>query len=597
MKSFVKSVISTTIGMVIGSLLSLLLLILIVMAISKGVQRGTMEPIQDKSILHLRLRGSIVEKHRPLDFDFLSAPGLLENERTMGLYELNKAIDLAKDDKRFSGLYLEIRDFDAGWATVTALRRHLADFAKSGKWVYAYADRYDEKGYYLATAANQIFIQPHGDIEFNGLAVNEAFLKGLFDKLNLEPRIFRVGKFKAAIEPLVREKMSEENRLQTQDLINDIWSTARAAISTQTKKPETRIDEIATKLEATSAEKAKETGLIHELMFEDQVESLMATNSVGKDKDPELVSVGQLLKDKGDTGHKASGKGKKIAVIFAEGEITSGTGSRDSIGSEGLRADIMDAREDEDVAAVVLRVNSPGGDALASDVIWREVRVTDDEIPVVVSMGDLAASGGYYIASGGRYIFAEPTTITGSIGVFGVMFNTEKFFRTKTGVSFDRVVTHPSADLGDPNRPMTSEEAEVIQHDVERVYKRFLDVVQESRGYEKRSDLESIAEGRVWSGTRAKEIGLVDELGGLDQAIAKAAELSGLGKDYEVDLYPKEQDPLLRLLEQFSGDVMSRWMGVESLADLRAFTKGLSVLKKLPKSGVQMRMLYDLNIH
>lgn len=595
MKSFFKNVLTTTIGMVLGSVLSLILLVLIFSAIGKGLQRGSVEPIQDKSVLHLRIRGKIVEKHRPLDFDVLSAPGLFETEKTLGLYDLSKAIDLAKKDKRFSGLYLEIREFDAGWATVTALQRRIAEFAESGKWVYAYAERLDEKGYYLATAANQIIMQPSGDVELNGLAINQAFLKGLFDKLDLEPKIFRVGKFKAAIEPLVRDKMSEENRLQTQDLIDDIWNTARAAMAASSKKDDKAIDEIAARLEVTSAEQAKEKGLIQQLMFGDQVEDLMAENSVGKDKDVELVTPGRLLRDS-EGRIRRSANAKKIAVIFADGEITSGEGTRDTIGSEGLVMDLQDAKSDDDVAAIVLRVNSPGGDALASDVIWREVRQTDNDMPVVVSMGDTAASGGYYIASGARYIFAEPTTITGSIGVFGVLFNTEKFFKAKAGVSFDRVATHPYADFGDPNRPLTKEESDVIQRDVERVYKRFLDVVQESRGYEKRGDLESIAEGRVWSGTRAKELGLVDELGGLELAVNKAAELSGLGATYEIEIYPKAQDPFTRLLESLSGDVMSRWLGLESVAEVRDLSKKLSALKAFPKNGVHMRMLYDFNI-
>jgi len=351
-------------------------------------------------------------------------------------------------------------------------------------------------------------------------------------------------------------------------------------------------------MEATSANQAKKLGLVTDLMFEDEVEDLMRDDTVGKDKEIELVTPGRLLRGQKP---KALGKGKKIALIFAEGDIESGPGGNESIGSEGLRQDLVDLKADKNVAAVVLRVNSPGGDALASDVIWRELMITDEEVPVVASMGDVAASGGYYIASAARHIFAEPTTITGSIGVFGVLFNSEKFFRNKAGVSFDRVVTHPHADIGNSNRPMTKDEAAIIQGDVERVYKRFLDVVQESRGYEKREDLESIAEGRVWSGLRAKEIGLVDELGGLNQAIAKAAELAQLGKDYEIEIFPKEVDPFTRLIEQFSGDMLSRVFGTESVAVVQRLGE---IAKRIPAQArklrshvlIQARMPADLQI-
>jgi protease-4 len=595
MKAFIKSVLATTIGMLLGLVILAVFGGALLVMIAKGFETGgSSEPIAQKSVLHLKMHGQIVDRHRPLDFDFTSASSFLEPERSLGLYEMNKAI--AKKDARFSGLYLDLRDFEGGWAALNSLHKHIESFAKSGKWVYAYADRMDEKGYFLATAANQIYMQPNGEIEMNGLSVTEMFLKGLFDKLEVEPRVFRVGKFKAAVEPLIRDKMSDENRLQTQTLLDDIWTATRDEISRIMGIPAPKLDRIAAGLEVTSAAQAQQHGLVHKLLFEDQVEDLMKAKSAGKDKDLELVSVGRLLKDHSHMSFAKVGPGKKIALIFAEGEIKSGSPGRNDIGAESLREDIIDAKEDKDVAAVVLRVNSPGGDALASDIIWRELKTADDEMPVVVSMGDVAASGGYYIATAGRYIFAEPTTITGSIGVFGIMFNTERLFKTKAGVNFDRVVTHPMSDIGNSNRPMTAIEAGVIQRDVDRVYKRFLDVVQDGRGYAKREELESIAEGRVWSGVRAKQIGLIDELGGLDQAISKAAELAGLGKvagkDYEVDVFPADQDPFSKLVEQLSGNVMSKYMDLGSLAQLRQLMNQVPPLKP----GVQMRMPYDLNI-
>jgi protease-4 len=597
MKSFFKNVFSTMIGTLIAVVLSLALVPLFITVVVMAMQGGSAEPIHKDSILHLRMSGRIVERHRPLDFDLLSSANpFAEDDRTIGLYEVTRAIDAAAKDPRIDGIYLELRDLDAGWASVQAIQHHLTEFTKSKKWVYAYGDRFDEKTYFLATAATKIIAQPNGEMEFNGLAVDEAFLKGLFEKLELEPRIFRVGKFKAAIEPLIRDNMSEDNRTQNQELISGIWSVVRKEAARVVKSDDTKIDEIATGLKATSTGQAKDLGLIHELMFEDEVEDLLAKDSVGEDQELRLVTPGHLLKDLPAQGSR---KAKKIAIIFAEGEITAGRGGIGEIGAESMREDIVEARDDEDVAAIVLRINSPGGDALASDVLWRELRVADDQLPVVVSMGDVAASGGYYMASAGRHIFAEPTTITGSIGVFGVMFGSEKFFKNKAGVSFDRVVTHPYADIGNPNRPMSQFESTSIQRDVERIYKRFVDVVKESRGYEKREDVESLAEGRVWSGTAAKEVGLVDDFGGLSDAITKAAQLAEIGPDFRIDTYPRRTDSFRELLDRFAGDAIEGWVGPTNAAKLRLFTRTANeATRALPmKNGVYARLPSVIYIH
>lgn len=603
MKSFIKNIFSTIIGMLIASIVTVFIMIGMISLIVQGVSKNAAHAVVDNSILHIKLRGSIVEKHRPLDFDFLGGRSIFTEEKTIGLYELNRAIDAAKKDSRIKGVYLEMRGFDAGWAALSALHRKLEEFKATGKWIYTYGDGYDEKSYYLATAASQSFIQPHGDFEFNGLGMSSPFLKGLLAKLELEPRVFRVGKFKAAIEPLILEHMSPENKKQNEDLIGDIWSEVRKSVSVATKLEEPKVDEIAGGLQAVSAAEAQKLGLITQAVFEDELEDKMRELTVGKDTELELVTPGQLLRDS-TAAASLEGKGpKKIALIFADGEIESGTGSRDSIGSEAFREDLIEAEQDEDVAAIVVRINSPGGSALASDVLWREMLKIDESTPLIISMGDVAASGGYYMASAGRYVFAEPTTITGSIGVFGVMFNTEKFFKNKAAVNFDRVVTHPYADIGNANRPMSEFEASKIQGEVERVYSRFLDVVQKGRGYQNREDLEKIAEGRVWSGVRAKELGLVDELGGLDAAIRKAADFAKVS-DYKVAIFPQQSDPILQFFERFSGDAVRSWfaealVGKQAAKNLQALGR---VAEELPlsqvemKSGVYMRMMKDVRI-
>jgi protease-4 len=603
MKSFIKNVLSTVVGMLIASTVTVLVFAAFIALLIQGAGRGASASIERDSILRLKLRGEIVDKHRPLDFNIFGnlGPGsLFKEDRKMGLWEITRAIEAAKKDDRIDGIYLELRDFSAGWATLTALHDKLEDFRKSSKkWVYAYGDTYSTKAYYLATSADRIFIQPYGELEFQGLSLTEPFVKGLLDKLEVEPKIFRVGKFKAATEPLFLEKMSPENRKQNDDLLGDIWSIVRKATAQSQKLVETRVDEIAAGLLAVSAADAKKVGLVTDTAFQDEVEDAMRDMTIYKDRKPNdkngdddelrYVGIGQLLKDS-RTRAVLRGKGKnKIAVIFAEGEIGSGEGGRDSIGSETFREDLADAREDEDVQAIVVRINSPGGDALASDVIWREMMITDEEVPVVISMGDVAASGGYYMASAGRYIFAEPTTITGSIGVFGLMFNTQKFFKNKLATNFDRVTTHPYSDIGDGTRPMTAFEANQIQSQVERTYKRFLDVVQEGRGYEKRSDLESIAEGRVWSGKRALDLGLVDEMGGMEEALKKAAEYASI-TDYTIEIFPSDSDPLMQLLERFSGDTVESLLGPAVLSRLKML-EAIAPKVSMPKPGIYTRLL------
>jgi protease-4 len=613
MKSFFKNILSTVIGMLIASFVSLLIIAAFIALIVQGAAHGTSASIEKNSILHLRIRGQIVEKHRPLDFELFGDRSIFKEDRTLGLWEVSRAIEAAKTDSRIDGIYLELRDFDAGWATLTALHDKILEFRKTGKWVYAYADHYSDRAYYLATSADKIMIQPNGELDFQGLSMSEPFVKGLLDKLEVEAKVFRVGKFKAAVEPLILDKMSPANRKQNEELLGDTWSQIRKATALNQKLDEKRVDEIASQMLGVAAADAKKVGLVTDTMFEDEVEDVLKDMTIYKgkkpsdkdkekdkdDKDDDLrfVSAGQLLHDsRSQSVLKGKGK-KKIAVIFAEGEIGAGEGGRDSIGSETFREDLMDAREDEDVAAIVVRINSPGGDALASDVIWREMIITDEQVPLVISMGDVAASGGYYMASAGRYIFAEPTTITGSIGVFGLMFNTEKFFRDKAYVHFDHVVTHPYADIGDGNRPMTPFEANQIQSEVNRTYKRFLDVVQEGRGYENRADLESIAEGRVWSGTRALENGLVDELGGLDQAFKKAADYAQI-KDYQIEIFPRDSDPFVSFLERFSGDTIETWIGPHNIARMKAFDKlVLQTPISMPKPGVYARMLKNVEIH
>lgn len=543
MKSFFKSMLSSMFGIFAGVFCAFVILPLIVLMIfGKGL--ATREPIRPKSVLHVLLDGQIVDSSPSL-------PSLFDDGAPrIRLQRLIKAIRNAREDNRIVGVVLDIRNPQMGWASATAIRRELMAFKESKKFVYAYADRLNELGFYLSSGAEKTFMQPNGDVELDGLASESPFLRGLFAKLEVKPVIFRVGKFKAAVEPFLLDKMSPENREQSSVLLGDIWTEARKAIAERAKVKPDQLDQWMSNLSIASVDEAKKAGLVTDVMFADEFDSLIrSTAGWGATDELNYVSASQMASE---NRKKKSGESRKIALVIAEGEIVKGEGGRDQIGDDTYMQSLYEIGEDENIAAVVVRINSPGGDALASDIMWRELSVMDEKRPVVASMGDVAASGGYYMAVGARHIVAEPTTITGSIGVFGLMFNAENLFKNKLGVLFDRVSTHAHSDYGGFNRTLDAKEAGTIQTAVERTYKRFITVVAQSRGFEKIEDVEGLAEGRVWSGTRALELGLVDELGGLDRAISKAAEFAGLGDGYDVEVYPKSVDHLSRLIEQLS---------------------------------------------
>ncbi|MBL7688911.1 MAG: signal peptide peptidase SppA [Bdellovibrionaceae bacterium] len=548
MKGFLRSFLSAAAGTFAGVLLVVVGIPLLLVLIASNVQWTAKVSVEPQSVLHILLDGQVVDGAPSVEWIFE------DGGHRIRLSKLIRAIRAAKEDSRIVGAVLDIRNPNMGWASATAIRRELESFKESKKFLMSYADRLDEKGLYLATVAEKAYVQPNGDIELNGLAIEEAFLKGLFTKLEVQPLIFRVGRFKSAIEPLILDRMSPENKEQLVTLIADIWGDVRTALSAKAKVPSEKVDEWVSELSIQSIDDAKKAGLITETLFSDEFDDLVHEAAKwGESDEPKYVSVSEMY-----AATKSRGKEKrKIALLVAEGEIVKGESTRGQVGDDTYLSALAEIKDDDDVAAVVVRINSPGGDALASDVLWRELAVLDEDRPVVASMGDIAASGGYYMAAGARHILAEPTTITGSIGVFGVLFNAESLFKNKLGVQFDRVATHPYADFGNFTRPLAKKESDAIQAGVERTYRRFINVVAESRGFEKVEDVEKIAEGRVWSGRRAVELGLVDELGGLDRALAKAAEFSGLTDGYQIDVYPKTTDRLSRLLEQLSEDSVS----------------------------------------
>ncbi len=560
MKSFLKTIVATAIGTVAGSLILFFIFMSLIAALTFDTQ-DTKNKINNETVLYLPLNGRLVEKAPEFQFDLPFFDPVWTDNREVGLYDANEVLELAKSDPRVQGLYLKIGAIEANWADLASLRRSLATFKESGKFVAVYAEDYDEQTLYLASVADRIALQPNGSVEFNGLSATPVFLKGLLEKLEIEPRIFRVGRFKSAIEPLILEKMSDENRLQYQALLSSIWSHAKEVLSSSGKTKGEDFDDLAAKLKVDSASRALQEGLVTETAFEHELrQSLRAT--ISGQGFLNLVSFRQYLKSN-TLSRISSTAQNKVAIIFADGEIASGKSGDGTVGSDSFVRDIREILLDDDVKAVVLRINSPGGEALAADSMWAELKNLNAKIPVVASFGGIAASGGYYIGAGARHIFSEDSSITGSIGVFGILFDTTRFFKNKMGINFDRVVTNEYADIGNFNRPMDPVEAAFIQKSVNAIYERFLAVVRQGRSGKLKKDVEEIAEGRVWSGQQALEIGLVDEIGGLPQATAKAAELSGVGGNYRIEIWPRESDPITQFINELASASVREWLGSE----------------------------------
>lgn len=586
----------TTLASVLGSILGAILLIILMFIIFGGLFGGKGKEMvaKENSILKLDISGQISEKSRGFDFE-LPVGSPFGDMSATGLWEIREAIDKAKRDDHIKGIYFSPSGMSGGWATMKSIRDALIDFKSSGKFIYAYADVWTEGSYYLASVADKVYMHPEGAMEFNGLSAQPMFYKGLLDKLGVEPRIFKVGTFKSAVEPFFRTEMSEPNRLQVQTYLNDLWKTYTDGLTDSRKTQAESLNNLANSLATfNDPQAAVDAGLIDKLAYKDEmIEELKALVGAKTSKDISMYGFKKYMKFL-DLKREPNKAKSRLAVIFAEGQIVDGKGSDEQIGGATLSAQIRKAREDSTVKAVVLRVNSPGGSALASDVIWREVILTKKEKPVIVSMGDVAASGGYYISAAADRIYAEPNTITGSIGVFGVLMGTGQALEKNLGLTFDRVNTHQYSDFGNPNREMTETEADAIQSSVERVYSTFINVVKEGRGFPDSVAVDSIAQGRVWSGTRARTIGLVDEIGSLQDAITYAATEANLGEDYKLMLLPEKKDPFEEFLKSLGEAKIS--LSVLAPEFREEFAAFFEVKNLFSKNGVFAIMPYNLNI-
>jgi protease-4 len=468
-----------------------------------------------------------------------------------GLYDVLNAINSAKKDNDIKGILIRLGGSFNGWATMQQLRDGLKDFKSSGKKVYAYGEIITQKSYYLASIADSVFCNPAGFIELKGLSSELPFFKGTLEKLEIQPEIFYAGKFKSATEPFRADKMSEPNRLQVSELQQDIWQQFLEGAAAHAKTDTTTVNSWVQAGTIQFPSDAVKYKLVDALLYWDQVEDRLRTLT-GK-KGDDKVSYTDMSGYANYVRNDKDVKDQKVAVLFAEGNIIDGDGNDDyQIASEDMAKNIRRLRMNDKVKAVVLRVNSPGGSALASEVILRELQLLKAKKPLIVSMGDVAASGGYYIACQADSIFALPNTVTGSIGVFAMLFNSGNLLKNKLGVTFDQVKNAPYADFPTVTRPLTEDEARRMQASVDTIYNTFMSRVAVGRRIPVNM-VDSIAQGRVWSGTDALRIGLVDGLGDLDRAVASAAAKAGL-KEYQLITYPDPVDKFKAMLQRFGGN-------------------------------------------
>ncbi|WP_161971174.1 signal peptide peptidase SppA [Edaphocola flava] len=547
MKGFWKYFLASLLAIVVSGILLIFIFFGFMGALASSVTSSQVAVIKSNSILEIDLSKPISEIPQA---NILSAITGGAPAAEVGLFEVLSAIEMAKTDEHIKGIFLKAGGNSNGWATSQQLRKALESFKSSGKFIYAYADGITQKAYYVASVADSVFINPVGNVELKGLSTNIMFYKGLLDKLEVQPEIFYCGKFKSATEPLRAYKMTDENRTQISAYQNDLWAEMVGVVVQHTGMDSTTVDSLVNAGAIQTSADAIQYKLADGLKYQDEVEQLLKAKS-GIDADKEL-NFASLSDYKSRLSQKPSSN--HIALLIAEGSIIDGKAGANSgsvIASDDFIKEIRRVRDDESIKAVVLRVNSPGGSALASENILRELQLLKAKKKLVTSMGDYAASGGYYIACQSDSVFAMPNTITGSIGVFGVMMNTEKLFNNKLGITFDVEKTAPMADMGDMNRPFTERERQIIQHGVDTIYSTFKSRVAAGRKLDI-AYVDSVGQGRVWTGKAALNLHLVDGLGGMDRAIKAAASLAGIS-EYRVVTFPKPTSDIERLLKMVNG--------------------------------------------
>jgi protease IV len=549
MKQFFSFMFASMLGFLLSSVLLFFILFGLLVSVASLTSKETVE-VKNKSVLHLEFSAEVVDRggRGPFDdFDFMS----FSSSSAIGLNDLINNLEKAAKDENIEGIFLDLSFVRTGWASVGEIREAMLGFKESGKFIIAYGETFSQNAYYLASIADEIYLHPEGMIDFRGINAEMFFLKNMLGKLGIDAQIIRHGEFKSAGEMFSHESMSEANREQTLAYTSSIWNNITAAIARSRGLSVNHLNEVADAFNTRNASLSLENDMIDGVMYRDEILAHL-NRKLEQDEDSKinLISLGKYDSAPLPEEMVKPRSPNKIAVIYAAGSILPGEGGELSIGT-GIARAIREARLDESVKAIVFRINSGGGSALVSDVILREAKLAADAKPVVASMGNVAASGGYYIACAADKIIASPTTITGSIGVFGMIPNMENFFNQKLGITFDNVKTNELADLGSLSRPLTARERDIIQASIGEVYETFINHVAEGRDMPV-STIDELGRGRVWSGSEALQNGLIDEYGGLSHAIEVAAELAELD-DYRIMELPTRKEFFEKLMEDFGG--------------------------------------------
>lgn len=583
---------ASCLGVILAGIALFGIMTIVVSGLVSSASKTQPSKVEPNSLLVVELNQLIPERTNNLmvsTFDF-------EQRDVLGLHDLVHAIKHAKDDKNIKAIYLDLSNIMMGQVTSRTLREALKDFKTSEKPVYAYSNVYSQGAYYLASVADSIYVNPIGTVDFRGYGVTLAFFKEMLDKIGVEMQVFYAGQFKSATEPFRYNKMSDQNRTQIREYLDGMYSVFLDDISESRNISIEDLNAIANEMKVRNADDAVNNGLVDRVSYQDELLSVIKSK-LGLDEDDKISSIklnryAESVKPARNIREK-----NKIAVVYAEGTINDGPTTPGEINGDRYVNLLRKIQKDKNVKAVVLRVNSGGGSVLASDRILRELqRIKDKGIPVVATMGDFAASGGYYISCFADSIFASPNTLTGSIGVFGILPSTQKMFNDKLGIYFDTVRTNTFSTAFTPVEKLSSREFQILQDGVEETYDRFLSLVAEGRGMTK-DEVHEIAQGRVWTGRKALEIGLVDKLGGLDEAITSAAQLAEVESFRTVE-YPEIKDPLTQLIEQLMGKseetVKSQWIRKE-FGDYYGLYEFMKYMKEA--KGPQARLPFSLEVH
>lgn len=585
MKQFIKFTFASILGFFISIFLLFLISVFFLFIFVSSFDSDTVKVVEN-SVIELNLNYELPER-TTYDSPFKSSfiPSI---EKIIGLNDIIKALENAKTDEKIIGIYLNLDDFVGGsLAKINSIRNAIMDFKSSGKFIIAHGNTISEKAYYLASVADKIFLTPTGDLEFDGYGIEVTFFKKLLDKLEIEPQIFQYGKYKSATEPFRLDKLSNENQEQLNLFLQTVYDDYLNQISLSRNIDKTVLHSIAANLIINSANDALKFGMVDSLIYKSQIDSVLIKLSSIKEK-PKIIDFKKYLRSdlSGYSGDN------RIAVIYALGEVSEDKGSENSIGTQNIIESLEKARNNNKVKAIVLRVNSPGGSALTSDIIWNAIYNSKSQKPIIVSMGEVAASGGYYISCAADSIVAESSTITGSIGVFGIIPNAQKFLDNKLGITFDGVKSSENSDFATFTKPLNSSQKKYVQKMVDKIYFDFLERVSKGRKMNV-NDINKIAQGRIWSGVDAKKLGLIDEIGDLKFAIKLAAEKVNL-KEYNLVEYPRQKEPfekIMDMLNQTSDDNLLK------LKLNKPFDQLDNLIQVLKISGIQARLPFDFNIN